>query len=200
MNRIVIVGNAKLEKDYSALVDGAQMVVRFNNARNYGSGLAGRKTDVLCIANKQYPGRKIAKYKTIKELAFIAQVMAIWFPHFSEHLAAQFWFKPISRVTFKKTNYCNWILARNELTDKDVLHFGKTLYDNARSELKLTESSDLEPSSGYMAVKYTIEHYPADSFEIIVIGFTCSGSDAHPWAEEKANMIAWSEKGLLKIL
>jgi hypothetical protein len=200
MNRIVIVGNAKLEKDYSALVNGAQMVVRFNNARNYGSGLAGSKTDVLCIANKQHPGRKIAKYMTIKELAFIGQVKAIWFPHFSDHLAAQFWLKPISRARFKKTNYCNWILVRNELTEKDVLHFGKTLYLNARNELNLTESSDLEPSSGYMAVKYAIEHYPTDSFEIIIIGFTCAGSDAHPWAEEKANMIAWSEKGLLKIL
>ena len=200
LERIVLVGNAPLKEDYSALVDGAGMVVRFNNARYFGSGLAGSKTDVLCIANKAHPGRKIAKYQTVKKLAFISHVKAIWFPHYSELNAKQFWFKPISRDRFKQTNYSNWILLRNGLTDKDVLHIGKEQYISARNELKISEVVNLEPSSGYMAIKYIVGHYPAHLYEIFILGFTFSGSDAHPWDEEKAKILTWSDKGLLKII
>jgi hypothetical protein len=198
--RIVIVGNAKLTEDYSALVDEADMVVRFNDARYYGTGFAGNKTDVLCIANMEHPGRKVAKYKTIKKLAFINQVKAIWFPHFSEFKPAQCWIKPISRARFKQTNYCDWILARNDLTDKNIIHFGSSHYLSACKDLNITETSNLEPSSGYLAIKYIIENYPTDSYEITLFGFTFSGSNSHAWNEEKANIMAWSEKGLVKVL
>lgn len=200
MKKIVIVGNAELKEDYSVLIDGADIVVRFNEAKNYDSGFAGTKTDILCIANIAHPGRRFAKYQTIKKLAFISQVKTVWFPHFFDHIAMQLWIKPISKRRFQKTSYCNLISLRNDLTYKNILYFSNLHNTNACTDLNITELSNLRPSSGYLAVKYILEHYSTDAFEIIILGFTFSGCIGHPWDEEKANILAWSVKGLIKII
>ncbi len=49
MKRLVLVGNGDLPRDLSAVIDGADCVVRFNAARNYDKG-SGTKVDVLCLS------------------------------------------------------------------------------------------------------------------------------------------------------
>ena len=48
--RIAIVGNAPTEEDWSSLIDGADYVVRFNNAFGYG-GVTGTRSDELYLIN-----------------------------------------------------------------------------------------------------------------------------------------------------
>lgn len=45
--KVAIVGNGDLDRDYSAEIDAADVVVRFNHFYNYGTGRAGRKVDVI---------------------------------------------------------------------------------------------------------------------------------------------------------
>jgi hypothetical protein len=47
---IAVVSNADLDKDYSAEIDSADIVIRFNNFYNYQSGKAGTKVDALVIS------------------------------------------------------------------------------------------------------------------------------------------------------
>lgn len=197
MKKIVIIGNAKIKKDYSILINNADIVVRFNDAGNYYSGLVGSKTDVLCIANISHPGRRFSKYKIIKKLPFIDQVKTIWFPYFSSHKASQFWLKPITKSILKQTNYCDLIIKRNCLFDKNVLHFGKQNYDSACNNLNIANLNNLVPSSGYLAIKYILDNYSVNDFEIIIIGFTFSGCACHFWDKEKTDILFWKSKGLI---
>jgi len=45
--RIMVVGNSKVDKDYSELIDSADMVVRFSKVLEYDTGLVGSKTNVV---------------------------------------------------------------------------------------------------------------------------------------------------------
>ena len=45
--RIAIVGNSMVSRDYSAEIDGADVVIRFNHFYNYDSGLVGKRVDIV---------------------------------------------------------------------------------------------------------------------------------------------------------
>jgi hypothetical protein len=49
MTQAVLVANGEPTKDHSHLVDGADMVVRFNCTRHYAKGWTGSKTTVLAL-------------------------------------------------------------------------------------------------------------------------------------------------------
>ena len=199
MKSIIIIGNAEPKKNYSVIIDNADIVVRFNNARNFQSGLVGEKTDVLCIANTGDPGRKFAKYRRIRKLSFIDNVTEVWFPFFSNHLAAQFWFKPFDKNIFNKMDYYYWIIKRNDLTKKQIIHFGLHQNLSAFNELNL-ENQKFRPSSGYLVTKYIIEKYSQDNFCITLIGFSFSGSTHHNWKEEEKNFLQLHKNGIITIL
>lgn len=44
---VAVIGNAPLERDYSAEIDSADVVIRFNHFYNFGSGRAGRKVSIV---------------------------------------------------------------------------------------------------------------------------------------------------------
>ena len=46
-HRVVLVGNSRVNKDYSELVDSADLVIRFSKVLEYNTGLVGTKTDVI---------------------------------------------------------------------------------------------------------------------------------------------------------
>lgn len=47
--RIAVVGNGNVDKDYSAEIDSADVVIRFNNFYNYENGMVGKKVDGLIL-------------------------------------------------------------------------------------------------------------------------------------------------------
>lgn len=47
--RIAVVGNGDVDKDYSAEIDSADVVIRFNNFYNYENGMVGKKVDGLIL-------------------------------------------------------------------------------------------------------------------------------------------------------
>ncbi|MDI1230975.1 MAG: glycosyltransferase family 29 protein [Methylobacter sp.] len=200
MYHIVVIGNADINSDHSKLVDSADLVIRFNEARNYASGLTGHKCDVLCLANTSHPGRTFSKYKTIKKLHFIKDVIDIWFPHPFDCTAKQFWLKPFNKKKFKKTDYSKFILKENELKQKNILFLNEDLFFEACMDLNIIQPSNLIPSSGYMALKYILKQYGTASVKITVLGFTFTGADGHPWHEEKKCVQAFSQAGLITLL
>lgn len=46
-NRVVIVGNAPIARDLTSVVDGADVVFRFNHCPGYGAGRTGTRTSVV---------------------------------------------------------------------------------------------------------------------------------------------------------
>ncbi|MDI6838706.1 MAG: Urease operon accessory protein, partial [Rhizobiaceae bacterium] len=51
--RIVIVGNGEVPQGAAEAIDAADIVVRFNESRNFG--LSGNRTDVVAVCNTGRP-------------------------------------------------------------------------------------------------------------------------------------------------
>lgn len=200
MDHIVVIGNADINSDFSKLVDSADLVIRFNEARNYESGLTGNRCDVLCLANTSHPGRAFSKYKTIKKLPFIEDVIDIWFPNPFDCAAKQFWLRPFNKSKFKKTDYSKFILKENKLKQKNIIFLNEDLFFEACMDLNIIQPSNFVPSSGYIALKYIMKQYDTAQVKISVLGFTFTGADCHPWHEEKKCVLAFSEAGLVTLL
>jgi hypothetical protein len=199
MKTIIIIGNGKVDTDYSALVEASDFVVRFNQA-NYYNQNNGVKTDALCITNTGAPARQFAKYKTLNNLPFIKNVKQIWFPRPASYYPAQFWFKPFDRETFERANYERHIISRNDLSNKEIVRFTQELHKAACEDLAITPESAYIPSTGYLGLKYVLQQHPYQKAKIILIGFGFSGNNIHHWENEKNAVTAMQNLNMIHLL
>ena len=124
--QIVVVGNAALNEDFSALIDGADEVIRFNRANNFG-GHGGTRTTVLCIANWGEIGRKIAKRQLLVGLPCFPLVREFWFSRPSFRESAFLWRKSWRR-DIDSLDYSRAIVRRNSLSARTRIFFGADIY------------------------------------------------------------------------
>ena len=83
--KIAIVGNAKLCNDFSKQIDSCDIVLRFNEANNYGC-FSGYKTDILCIRNNGEPGIRFSTQKLISKYPRFPNLSEVWFPRNTENI------------------------------------------------------------------------------------------------------------------
>ena len=199
MKNIIILGNADVKTDYSELVNSADFVIRFNDARNYANN-TGVKVDALCVTNLSTPGRLFAKYKTIKKLPFIDNVKEIWFPRPSNYLPFQFWLKPFNSKAFSHADYRKHIIARNNLYEKEIVSFSDELYTACCDELNIDRHSTAHfPSTGYITIKFVLQRFKNQNAKISLIGFSFEGTHCHHWEHEKTNVLALQKNGLIHL-
>ncbi len=199
MKTIVVVGNGDVNGDYSELVDSADFVVRFNEARNYNKN-SGIKADALCLTNTGSSARRFAKNKSIVNLPFIESVAQIWFPRPVNFRPIQFWLKPLNKVTYRHADYAKHIVARNELSHKKIIYFSEELYATACEELAITQSSFHMPSSGYLGLKYVLHQFTAPEVKITLIGFGFSGIELHAWENERKAITKLHDVNMIHLL
>lgn len=199
--KIIIVGNAPVETDFSDEINSSDLVIRFNEPTKSNFNVnTGTKTDILCVTNLSAPGRTFAKYRKLINLPFIKELKEIWFPRPTRKPANQVWFKPWSRQVFRKTDYSKFIISMNSLTNKNIIYFSDQLYRECCHTLNISDNFDLyEPSSGFLAIQYVQQRFDLIVHELLLIGFTFSGSDTHPWQKEKKEVLKLQAHGLLKL-
>ncbi|MDP1666515.1 MAG: glycosyltransferase family 29 protein [Methylobacter sp.] len=199
---IAIVGNATVETDLSDEINSADLVVRFNVATKNNFNInTGVKTDVLCVCNSSAPGRAYAKYRRLATLPFINEVNEIWFPRPTSNPARQVWFKPWSRQTFRQTDYSKFIVSRNGLKNKKIVYFGDDLFHDCCHMLDIAKDCSLYgPSSGFLALQYVLQQFDLTEHQLLMIGFTFSGSETHRWQKEKEEVLKLQAQGLLRLL
>ena len=66
-------------KDQAKLIDACDLVIRFNEWKNYGEN-CGQRVDVLCICNTGNPARDFIRRACIRKAPFYDLVSEIWFP------------------------------------------------------------------------------------------------------------------------
>ena len=82
-----------------------------------------------------------------------------------------------------------------------MVWFTSALYATACEDLHLPADhfDGRAPSSGYLAIKYVLERFPPADYQIVLLGFTFRGSDAHDWPREEiavrslqqSNLVQW---------
>lgn len=199
--QIMVVGNAPLNEDFSALIDRADEVIRFNRANNFG-GHGGTRTTVLCLANWGEIGRKIAKRRLLTGLPCFPEVREFWFSRPSFHESSFLWRKHWRR-DFDNLDYSNAIVRRNSLRARTRIFFGADIYRRCLELCRIEQDVQIpkmQPSTGFLGLQYVLQRYGACGATITLVGFTFAGWERHPWQAEQAVVEALEHEGRIRWL
>lgn len=200
MKKILIIGNAKVHRDYKNLFNSANLIVRFNNPRLLGDFDDGR-TDYLSIGDTGNPALifllqiknrvnnnfyKI--YKKSKNIIFsrnsdshkkhfLKQKDFFKKSHLESHLSIADFFIPELKKDNKIATY---------VSKKDNDYCFKKLSD-------ISNPRFICPSTGFLTIHYFLRSPKFNNYEKILIGFTFKGWKGHPWSAEKKVLLEYSK-------
>lgn len=186
--RLVIVGNGPLSRNFSAEVDSADFVLRFNEPKQ-GIGLSGTKTDWLMMANSGKPmQRRLEDPKLVGSPIFQAAKEVIFAYHPS--VVAQYFRKPnpLSRLGGRRADWTARALMQFGGAGKEIRIMPPQFYERGCRELGVPADKmhEVFPSTGFFGIWYALERHPAPEWVAELCGFTWQGWQRHAWADEQA--------------
>lgn len=198
----IIIGNGKLERDLSGVVDDMQFVMRFNEP-NLADNMSGSRTDMLMLAasSKSLHRRMIEpaflenaalKSTKILMLAYHPEVIRKYHP------------RPnlFQRLRGRKAD---WTVETIELmghAGKEIRIMPPQFYADGCSELGIAglQMRKIFPSTGFLGICYALANFPASEWDIKLCGFSWQGWKRHDWQNERAwveNKIASGRIGMV---
>lgn len=200
--RMVIVGSGPISRDFSAHVDAADFVLRFNEPKQ-GIGLSGTKTDWLMMANSGKP-----QQRRLDDPSFISS------PFFQAAKELIFTYHPsIIAKYFRKPNPLSWLGGRrSDWTVRSIREFGGAgkqirimppqFYEEGCRELGVPHSKmhELFPSTGFFGIWHALETRAPEEWRIEVCGFTWQGWQRHAWMDERRWVTSKVQEGRLVLI
>ena len=199
MRSVVIVGNAPLGEDRSALVDRSDFVVRFNVPRTWGAE-SGTRFDAWVLANGR-AGRHFVRRAPFLDAPYRDLPREVWFPRAVEvHRELREAHEGDFVESLAAEDVSARILRRNRLR-QPCLHFDAAFYRRCLG--CLGEEGGLPdptmiPSAGFLATRHVLERMPES--RVTLIGFTFEGWPGHPWAQEARHVRGLAAAGRLTLL
>jgi hypothetical protein len=196
MSRVALVGNAPLTRDYAALVDASDFVVRFNLPLTWG-GRGGTRFDAWVIANGN-GGRHFAVRRTFAAAPYRSLPSEIWFPRCVEvhrrlrEAHADGFLKARAEQDFSRR-----IVNANGLR-QPCTYFDAGFYRRSLARLGAAADPTMVPSAGFMALTHVLERF--EDSTVTLVGFTFQGWPGHPWALEEAFARRLEAEGKLELL
>ena len=183
--RLALVGNGRVGKDYSRFIDGCDLVIRCNEAKNLGENV-GFKTDVLCITNTGAPARRLIDSRSVQRQPRFPGIKEVWFPRDSGvHLG---WLERLN-LRYPRSEFVDIgdrIIQANDLEDVRVRRFSRDLNRVCFGSLaRASRKPFVCPSTGFMAFVYVTRSGNFDGFEKFLFGFTFEMWDGHPADSER---------------
>ena len=184
----IIIGNGKLERDLSAIVESGQFVMRFNEP-NLADEMSGSRTDMLMLAasSKALHRRMIdpaflenaaLKATKVLMLAYHPQVIRKYHP------------RPniFQRLGGRRAD---WTMQTIELmghAGKEIRIMPPQSYADGCAELGITgpRMRKVFPSTGFLGISYVLANFPASEWDIKLCGFSWEGWKRHDWQNERA--------------
>lgn len=198
LKRIAVVGNAPTEKDLCSHIDGADRVVRFNNAFGYG-GVTGTRIDDLHLVNCGGQPLEWLRSDTFWTRDYLVRTTQITLP-----LAAPDRRRRLSSADDGRCQSTDGLNFEWDLRDA-LKRLGKTVrtlptetVDAAVEVLRGLggDGKQITPSTGYLAVYDYLEQCGRDTV-IDLYGFSFAGWCGHSWACEKAWVLQQQKTGRL---
>ncbi|HXV29347.1 MAG TPA: Urease operon accessory protein [Sinorhizobium sp.] len=198
---IMIVGNGEVPEGAAAVIDAADLVIRFNDCRSVGRG--GAKTDIVAVCNTGRPALSMLGGGRWKTSEPVRQAREIWSVRSGARFAAM---RPALAVTHPDLDdFCDDYTAgfesfaratgrkhrvipaeTQERLDRDLSRFGPPPY--------------VAPSSGLVVVADILSRFTSAGDEIVLAGFGHSGWEWHPFAAERRYVDALAAEGRLRLL
>ncbi len=188
----VLVGAAPCSLDYNPLINNADLVLRFNECKQFG-GNVGTRTDILCVNNTGSPARR---YVATRPMLALAPVRAakIWFPRdvnvCREHVSRMIHGNPGLRSQWQDLDFFDYsdaILKANDLGHGGIECFSRELNAGLFRSLEQCNAPPFfSPSTGIFAVARVLGDPAFADHRVHLVGFGFSGWPGHPWRAEQA--------------
>lgn len=198
----VIIGNGKLGRDLSPMVDAADFVLRFNEPK-LSVGMSGTRTDLLMLATSSKPMQR-----RLNDPDFYAS------PTFRAAGAVMLVYHPIILRTYHpKPNILSWLKGRRadwtQQTIERVGGAGKEIrimppqfYQDGCATLGLSEAEmhRVFPSTGFFGVYHCLDRFQAEEWDVKLCGFSWEGWKRHSWDGERRFVADHVESGRLTLI
>lgn len=184
---LVVVGNAPLPLSRAEEIDAADYVVRFNEPQA-PTGMIGTRTDLLILATTNKPMQlRLQEAGFLQNPIFLAakEIMLAYHPS----IISAYHPKPnvLSRLKGRRADWTVETIDVLGRAGKEIRVMPPQFYLDGCRELGLSER-DMEkifPSTGFLGIRYMLEKYPSESWDIKLCGFTWQGWKRHKWDSEK---------------
>ncbi len=159
--RVALVGNAPLRRDHSHAIDSCDVVVRCNDAANWGPH-SGQKTDVLCITHTGEPAERFIREQSLRRLPRFPNLKELWF--------------------FRKDpQWMDAIVAANDLQDIPIRRMTPEQMKQIERGLRGVSAYDFSsPSTGYLAFQYILQAPEFEGHDKWLFGFNFQTWLGHP--------------------
>ncbi|WP_457584172.1 Urease operon accessory protein [Ensifer canadensis] len=198
---IMIVGNGEVSLGAAAIIDAADVVIRFNDCRSIGAG--GTKTDIVAVCNTGRPALAMLGGGRWKNSAAVRQAREIWSVRSAEKFAGMraalaethpdlddfcddytSGFESFTTATGRVHRVIS--LAAHEQLDRELSRFAPGLY--------------VVPSSGMVVIADVLSEFASADDQVVLAGFGHVGWEWHPFAAERRYVDALVAEGRLRRL
>ncbi|MCA8916586.1 MAG: glycosyltransferase family 29 protein [Planctomycetes bacterium] len=209
--RVLIIGNAPVQVDYSEFVDASEHVIRMNECPNYDAN-TGTRTTVLGLINIGVTGRDLYKKQSLRDWRVAQQVDEIWFRWWRFNA----WdvlktFVAHPRTRKQHLDYGDKLVRANALEGKHLVYAQRAFINSVKKKLWEVDRGrpwkKVLPTSGFLIIERVLADPRFKDREVNLLGFTWeAGSNkrsyrsGHTWDEEETLVQRYVEQGRLKIL
>jgi len=196
--KIVVVGNGDIPDGANALIDVADLVIRFNDCRSFGRG--GVKTDVVAVCNTGRPGKSMSEEPQWRSLQPVQAASTIW----SVRDPAKFL---DMRSGLKVSNpelddFCDdysdafSVIASDNGKQHQII--SRDIHERADGFLAAYSPEPyICPSSGLIAIFQVLDMAAKDQAQVFITGFGHQGWAGHPFQAEKQLVDTFASEGKL---
>lgn len=199
--RIVIVGNGEVPQGAAEAIDAADMVVRFNECRNFGS--SGSRTDVVAVCNTGRPALTMLSSPEWRASRPVADCREIWSVRDPEKFRA---LHPALMLTRPELadfcdDYTDALAAFAGDIGKTHVIIDRSVHEAVDAALVPFEPGDyVVPSSGMVVVASVLAQAEDVGDDVVLTGFSHEGWDGHPFAAERRLVDSYIAAGRLSRL
>lgn len=199
--RVCIVGNGRVDAGGGAAIDTADLVIRFN-APSQSAADIGSRTDILFLANSSKSMQAWLDEPGLSANRLFPGAKEIVLPYHPS-VVAKYHPRPnvLSRLKGRRADWTWQAIAVFGRQGKSVKVLSAAFYEEACDALGLAqeERRNFVPSSGYLAIRYALEHYLAPEWQVELWGFGWTGWKRHPWERERKWAMRQIEEGALTL-
>lgn len=184
----IIIGNAKLERDLSAVVDDVQFVMRFNEP-NIAGEMSGSRTDMLMLAASSKGLHRRMADPTFLENAALKSAKVLMLAYHPEVIRT---YHPRPNI-FQRLGgrRADWTMQTIEFmghAGKEIRIMPPQFYADGCAELGIAgpRMHKVFPSTGFLGICYALANFPAADWDIKLCGFSWEGWKRHDWQNERA--------------
>lgn len=184
--QIMIVGNGPVHEGAAPLIDAADLVIRFNGSRNFGS--AGRKTDIIAVCNTGRPGAAMLADPAWRDSEAVSRTAEIWSVRDPDKFAD---LKPHLAISHPELDdFCDDYTDGFEAfaTAKGKRHriISRAVHEALDKTLMALDAEPyVVPSSGMVVIQALLLDPAHAKDTILLAGFGHSGWDGHPFEAER---------------